>query len=341
MKDSIESSVEEIRIVPPSRQYWLVRTYSGITFNDYYEKGYVGIGYNSIPIDRIKIANKDDVSKNSLKLSFQQNYNSSIKESTRWSNQLISFYHDIKIGDYVVIPDENSDWLAIGEVTSKVIQVIDERTFRFKDKNEPFPAKRRKVKWLSVMNRHEYNYQLGGMVFIRQPITNVNEFQNVFESHVSSLFIVGNKANLSIQINREQEINAFDFRDFLDSMIYLYEELCIENDEPVNRELYLKIKVQSLGEVLLTGAAIIAVLGLATMFALSDDPSIDISYGKFRFKASSKGFLKSYDKFLNSKQKRLKTFEKMAELKHKLEAERKKNKDLKEASKQLKEASKK
>lgn len=302
---NFETSIEEIRKVPDNRRYWFVRTYSGQTFKDFTEGSYIGIGLNNVPFKLIEGANwSRQQSKDSLVKFISNNTDYSGKEATKWAHQLMYFYHDMKIGDFVLIPSMNSDKLALGEITSDFFITTDKRTFSFDGHYEPFPEKRRRVKWLSVEPRSAYLGDLKNIFFSRQAITEIPEYQNILEAQVSSLYIVNNVGHLVVQIQQDEEINAFHLSRFLDSITYFYTEYCKFEGIELNEELYIKIKIQSRGKTVLKAGALGALLAIGVLIALSNNNELSVEYKEFRLKGRSDGFLDSFSKFLDAKEER-------------------------------------
>jgi restriction system protein len=140
MNSNFETSVSDIRIVSPERNYWFLRTYGGSTFEDNYINGYVGIGFNEIPMQYLKNAKGDDFASLEILRGFiEKQYDIKKGSLTRWINQLVEFQHSVKIGDMVLIPSENSDNILFGEITSDIYVVKEKRTFLHNDKYESYP----------------------------------------------------------------------------------------------------------------------------------------------------------------------------------------------------------
>jgi hypothetical protein len=305
MNIKFETDLDEIRRVPDNRSYWFVRTYSGQTFDDFIESGYIGIGLNNVPLKLIEESSwEGKKSKQPLLNYISNNTGYKGKEATKWAHQLMYFYHDMKIGDYVLIPSTNSDKLAIGEITSDLFVITDRRTFYFEKHYEPYPEKRRRVNWLSVKPKSAYLGDLKNVFFSRQAITEIPELQNVLEGQVSSLYIANDIGHLVIQIKQDEEINAFHFSRFLDSITYFYQEYCEFSGIPLNEELYIKIKIQSRGKTVLKAGAVVALMAIGALVTLSDNQEVALEYKDLKVKGKSDGFLKSFSKFLDEKEER-------------------------------------
>ncbi len=312
MSITFETHVDQIRKVDPKRNYWFLRTYGGQTFEDFYNKEYVGIGFNNVPFEylgKAKSGNVSDIDR--IKQFLFSNYNIEGGENTKWTNQLLEFQHILSIGDLIVIPSKNSDLLAIGEIISDVFVTKDSRTFLHDGKYEPYPEKRRKVRWISSKSKYDLKTEAGDFFLPRTALTNINTYSELIEGQVSSLYIKDNKTYLVIQIKQDSEINAFHFSRFLDNLTYFYLEFCKENGYEPNEELYLKIKMQSKGLMALAAFVAAGMLGLALLVVLSNDTTFKLDMGDGRkLEGHSEGFVKTLSDFLDRDQERKIRFEK-------------------------------
>lgn len=322
MNFELDKVVESIRIVDTERNYWFVRTYSGILFDDFFDRSFVAIGFNSIPMGLIKKASESkDGSIISLKTAIQNAYDLKQAEVTKVAKQLIDFHQNVKIGDMIIMPSENSNEFAFGLVESDIYQVNSKSTFKFREANEPFPEKRRKIKWLKTLEKGELNGDLRNLSSTRSAISNASGYKDIIEGHLSSVYIREDKLYLTIKIDQEEDINAFAFSEFLSGLTYFYAEFCKENGEDYNEELYLKIKVQSKGSVALKCFSIAAGVSLTGLFILADnsEAKMDLA-GMVKVEGKSTGLLKSITNFLDASQERRHKEEKFQDSMQRLKA---------------------
>lgn len=295
----------ELKEVEIEKKYWFVRTYGGDVFDEYIENGYVGIGLNKVPNNYILEADRNFVR---LQEYIHNNTEYQDGSATKWAKQLVSFHHEVNIGDTVIIPDVNSDNLAFGIIDSEVYIEVDKRVFSNRGETQEYPQKRRRVIWDRVVHKDNIQSDLKAISSSHQGITNIDKYFDVIESYLSSVFKRGNKTYMVININQDEDINAFELSRFLSSLTYLYQELCEYYGFEKDEELFIKIKLQSKGKALLSALAGGALLGLSAIFALSDNPSVKVNFdkssGKIDFDAKSDGGLNSITRFLDAKEKR-------------------------------------
>lgn len=250
-----EENAPTLNIVPDGRRYWFVRTFGGNLFDYYYETGKVGILGNSVPVEYIKNAKHNAATFSTLQNYIHENiYTDNSAESTKLANQLVDFYHHVKKDDIVLMPSENSDYIAFGVVTSGFSEKkqVNTDTFRHRDKNIPYPTKTRKVKWLKIMRKHEVVGDLRNLLISQMGLTKADNYANFIESNLSTFFVKNNDyySTLCVDLNEEEELNAFELYRYLEALTKLYEDYCVRNDIPYNEDLFLKIKVQSPGNLI-------------------------------------------------------------------------------------------
>lgn len=305
MQKVLKEIEKNVRVIPSTRKYWFIRTYSGRLFDEFTNENYIGIGLNNVPYRYIKDANKNDSTYKTLHSYLLESLQYQQSEATRWANQLINFEHNVNVDDIVIIPSESSSELAIGVITSDTYIVDVNNTFKFNDTYEPFPQKRKKIEWLKKIYRHEFLGDIRSMFSSHQAISNIDRFGDMIEGNITSLFIKDNHSFFNIKINQDEEINAFELNRFLSSITYFYKEICQEIGIEDNEDLTIKIKVQSKGGVALKALAYSGIFGLAGIFALSKDPKIKLNIGKYvNFEASSGGLGPALTDFLNKKAER-------------------------------------
>lgn len=263
MGDTFGLAVSETRIVPETRKYWFVRTFGGQLFNYFYEREKVGIIGNSVPMEYIKNGRHDDVTFTTLQ---QYIFNNEVKENqaeaTKLANQLLRFYHDVKVGDVVMMPSADSDYIAIGYIDSDIKVEKTLGTLTHKEVNYPYPEKVRKVKWEKILEKRQVVGDMRNLFSSRQGLTNADQYGDFIESNLSSVFTKDELTYGTFYINQDENINAFELKRFLDSITALYTELCIEHGHEPDEELYIKIKVQSRGSAILIGGCALAIVGL-------------------------------------------------------------------------------
>lgn len=309
MNFDIEKGIESVRVVDENRSYWFMRTYGGETYTDFIKNNYVGIGFNDVPqkyIEDCKDRNKDAIQ--NLREYIESKYPYRDGVTSRWINQLIAFQHTLKEGDIVVVPSKNSDQFTVGVVESDVYVVSDNRTFLHKEQYERFPEKRRRIKWQRNIEGSDKK-ELKGITSTHQAISRADDYADVIEGFVSSVYIREDQMHLVLRINQHEDINAFDLNDMLSGITYFYNEFCKEYGIPENRDLTIKIQVQSEGGARVKGFFKKGIYGvmMVTLLTANGEFTLDPATGKFSFKTGDgivASILEPITDFLNGSQER-------------------------------------
>ena len=89
-----------IPIIDDSTNYWFVRTSAGEHFEDFYFGEYIAIGWDKLnDIESLKCSTKEKLKDDVIKL---------YSDDSRPGNtaaQILKFVNDMKIGDYILIPN--------------------------------------------------------------------------------------------------------------------------------------------------------------------------------------------------------------------------------------------
>ena len=172
----------KIDIIPDNTNYWLIRTNGGSWYNDFKYNDHVSITNNIVDLNTLKeinkledykkvITSKNDSKQKELKqalLNLSENEREKILEKsnltkrniTDLSKRLFEFIHEIKIGDYIVIPNYRSFEFSIGIVISDAIEYNDKEIQQLKTDSKKQDYKysnnklHRKIKWLKETSRY-------------------------------------------------------------------------------------------------------------------------------------------------------------------------------------------
>ena len=158
-----------INIFEKERKYWFIRTQSGMYYDDFTNENFVGIEWDEISdLEFIKNATEEE-----WKSTILSTYKD-VEKPGYIMNQIKRFVKEIKAGDIVLIPNEKSRWLAIGEITEDDVEIYEEELDfealldsldESENKgNKTIMKKRRKVKWLKEFKRSEWDPYLQGII---------------------------------------------------------------------------------------------------------------------------------------------------------------------------------
>ncbi|HBJ2609737.1 hypothetical protein FDA77_18995 [Clostridium botulinum] len=249
-----------IDVFPEDRNYWFIRTQSGTYYDSFVNEGFVGIEWDEISdLKLIKNSNEEKLKLDVIK------YYPKVEKPGHPVNQILRFANDIKKGDIVLIPNERSEWICIGEFLSDEMYIYEEEEdFQdildsldddCKDK-KPILKKRRKVRWIKQVKRNELDPYLYRIIYSHNAVCDANKYSIFIDRTLSQFYIKGNEAYYTYKVNKKRNIPYIDMLSFLNNnnniINYInayYSDLSINADD-----LILKISVQSKGPIQLKGA---------------------------------------------------------------------------------------
>ncbi|MEK4715220.1 hypothetical protein [Sporosarcina sp. FSL K6-5500] len=257
--------IEEFQIpivkIDPKRGYWLIRTQAGLYFDEFHLDQFIGVGWNEF--------NEPGHFKESNKERTMETIKDTLEDVQAWRvfTQLKRFFHEIKVGDIVMIPSVNSTHIIFGEVMSDVyFEEITEETIE--EETCPY-EKRRKVKWIKSVKRKSLDPYLYRMMQSHFSISNASEYADAIDRTLHSFYYKGDQAHLILKVEQENDIPLLDLLDALQAPLALVDvinELDPGSSNFNKRDLDAKLRVQSPGMIELASAgpafALVAILGM-------------------------------------------------------------------------------
>ncbi|MEB6268942.1 hypothetical protein MXL83_09170 [Staphylococcus epidermidis] len=225
----------KIDYFPSDINYWLIRTNGGRWFEEFFELNHVTIisdnyylsDFNNLNTlkqfkNRIKTLNNRTQNKISKKFSHlaDEERNKLIKQLTLSSRQctvlskrLFTFIQKINIGDYIIIPNINSNYYKIGIVKSNANEysTTKMKAINKKAKSDKFtPSKNklyRKIEWIKEINKYELDSEILNKTYNHQTIINLTEYKNKINSLLNSIFIQDGLLHINLNVSRKESIN--------------------------------------------------------------------------------------------------------------------------------------
>lgn len=283
--------------VDTNRNYWLVRTNSGMYFQDFLLGDYIGINWNEFnDPEEFTDKNKDRTIEKISKI-YKDN-----KQPGHIFSHIKRFFHDMKIGDIVMIPSENSKHIAFGEIISDVY--ISKKTQTEIDEGDCPYEKRRNVKWLKTVHRKKLDPYLYRMMNSHLTISNADDYAAAIDRTMYSYYYKGDKAHLVLNINQQNNIALIDLLDALQAPLDLIDYI----QDPTNpdikfdkRDLDVKLRVQSPGmiEFVSIGKAfsLVVLLGIVIVGLVGGSFKFNASRERIEGEFSTEGLLEKILKF--------------------------------------------
>lgn len=254
-----------IPIISTNTRFWLVRTNGGDYYNDFIKFGFISIGWNN-------------VSKNMVVSKSKQNRDRIVDEIARIYpnqgrpgliyNQVHTFYYKIQEGDYIIIPSEGSERLALGKVKDNVIHegvdayVSENAEYFAHRKNEETPYQRRRsISWEKSIPS-SCDIYITKMLRAHQTISNVSDSKDIILRNAYGFYADNSSVSLSLYIKADNGLSVSDMQLFLSSLTSLGNTVCAVMGEETNKyELSTKMAFNSPGilELILSGGLAIPV----------------------------------------------------------------------------------
>lgn len=225
----------KIDYFPSDINYWLIRTNGGRWFEEFFELNHVTIisdnyylsDFNNLNTlkqfkNRVKTLNNRIQNKISKKFSHlaDEERNKLIKlltlssrQCTVLSKRLFTFIQKINIGDYIIIPNINSNSYKIGIVKSNANEysTTKMKAINRKAKSDKFTPSNnklyRKIEWIKEINKYELDSDILNKTYNHQTIINLTEYKNKINSLLNSIFIQDGLLHINLNVSRKESIN--------------------------------------------------------------------------------------------------------------------------------------
>ena len=294
-----------IPIIDDSTNYWFVRTSAGEHFEDFYFGEYIAIGWDKLnDIESLKCSTKEKLKDDVIKL---------YSDDSRPGNtaaQILKFVNDMKIGDYILIPNASCERIAVGLVISDVY--LYEPTEQDKldilfDGVELDFLKRRNVQWITKapLRRCQLDPMLVPIIYSYGTIVDANPYSQFINRSIYDLYYKSGELHAIFNMTRPEDISAYYFNKFINS-IFETQNLCttITETDFSPDDFVIKASFNSAGPVEMITGAISAMLVLSSISLFINGANIKFKYNIFgffkgQFNISSSGLLDKIKAFKN------------------------------------------
>lgn len=263
------------------RNYWLIRTESGLYYLDFLLNGYVAIGWDNINIATIQ---KENYSK--IKGIVKENYP---KDNTpgRTANKLISFVNEIHEGDVVIIPSQNSEKASIGILLKKMYYedpMYIENQLKENTDSEIIPCpyhKRRRVKWLKSISKEGMDVYLSKLFNAHQAIYSANDYAQYINRNIYDMYISGDELHSVLHAGHPNGFSLKSLTDFVEFFNTAIDFIQETSDIVIDKEkIDMKINIHSPGLIEIISAGAFAALGISVLILSLNNV---LAGGKFKF----------------------------------------------------------
>jgi restriction system protein len=260
-----ENLVESITEIDSKRDYWFVRTDSGIYFETYVENGFIAIGWNEITVQDLEIKTPIEVK---AKIAKAKNIDTTL---ARGKSQASSIYNKLKRfqglkeGDLVIIPSSNSSRFAFGIIQDNNIYSDSEGKLHCDH------VKRRKISWIEVENVNDLDPIFYKIKNTRHAISSINSYDKYIDSVTEVIYKKDDYSFYVLDINTQQDINIKPLVSLVDNLQILLES--INKEFSLNEdtdESSIKLNLQSPGKIIIKLKKGTSLILVAVVLALSN-----------------------------------------------------------------------
>ena len=247
-KEQIEQLSQLIQNVNPDKHYWFFRTMGGHFYDEFVSMGFIAIGYDDILMKDLKdLPEQDYMARAFIKIRLHELKNEMTdSQIAKAAGQIVKFYKELHIGDIIVAPDRQSRKFAIGVIASDMY----EDSSKHGETECPF-VKRRSVKWIKEVWRHELDAKAILAFGNQQTMSSIDDYADYIDRKMDQLYTKGDASYLVLRVNQDKELSWEDFM-FIGELGAFFKEFSkeIELGADLSR-IKMKINVQSPGDILL------------------------------------------------------------------------------------------
>ena len=307
IQEQLSNLISKIDSIPSEKNYWLIRTEAGNYFESFNNFNFVALGYEEVSfkvVNDIRQKSSTDLDfKNQLKDFVARTYPD--KQYGLITNQILRFIYEVKKGDIVVIPSENSDYISMGEVTDTNILVHSESVFNSTNCDY---TKRKAVKWIKTFTRKNLDPYLYKTFQAHQAINNITNYANIIERSLGDFYRIGDEVNLVLAVNKESNIKATDLLFFGSDLLSTVDGFIKEYELDFDiSDIDVKINVNSQGKVqfLSKSGKNLLLLGIVSLVIIGiNGGGLKIDRPGFKLDLSTDGLIKCVSDYLDKKQDR-------------------------------------
>ncbi|MBO5225839.1 MAG: hypothetical protein J6B46_05475 [Parabacteroides sp.] len=279
-------------------RYWMVRTMGGDFYKEFVEDGFIAVGYNEITLDDLlTLPQSESLSKEVISAKLKDR-NNSISNTSYPTSQILKFYREMKVGDFVVVPGRDSHYVSFGIVTSDVYEADDK--YLHSEDLCPF-SKRRTIDWRKSTVKSKLNPYLQLMFNSRHIISDIDDYAPYIDSLLNDFYVKDEETHLVLRINTENDINAGNFFAIY-KVFEIVDQYCADNGiKESTSDIVMKIQVESPGTIRLSSKhkLILGLVSLAILWLNGGGLKMGIESVGFNLDLSTNGVIDRFNESLD------------------------------------------
>lgn len=235
---NVAEILRKVDIIDSEVNYWFVRTNDGTHFDEFYENGFIAIGWDYLTITELNTLSDEVIRK---RISEHENLDPNTfkgKGAITSIHNKLKIFLSLKKGDTVVMPSRNSDRLAFGRISENKPYTAESKNF----------TKRFNVSWYDVKNINDLSAIFYQVKSNQHSISSINRFAPHIDRVIGNLFEKANMTHYVLKLEKEGDINFDDLNDLMTNIKYLTKAINDHFDFNENTdEFYIKVNLQSKG----------------------------------------------------------------------------------------------
>lgn len=293
MSVNIECLNEYVQKVGTTVNYWMIRTMGGDYYDAFVDNGYIAIGYNDIPLQKIADLPQDQkIAVRQLK-GYIAEHLQMVDNPGHVASQLYRFCILLREGDIVVLPGRSSFRMAVCRVAGPV----------FEQEGEPRGVcpfrKRIPVTVLKRTSRLCLAPKAQLMFSSRHPVSDISAYAHYIDNTLHDFYDKGDEMHLLLKVNTHHDVSTSQFF-AMERFIDLARQYCEENGIDVgNDDIVMKVQMESPGVVhyITKNKKLLCILAFTILFINGGGLKIDTE--GFRLDLSTPGLFENISEFLD------------------------------------------
>lgn len=261
------NSIPQLRA---DKKYVRIRTDYGNNFDTFFENKFVAIGYNYIGSGRLKEENETTLRQMIASNEKWTDKTPGNKQKISRAYNMLFEFKSLRQGDVIIIPDQNSDRVAFGEIIDNdIFQAIEGSL-------DCDYIKRRKVRWLKLADWDELDPSLRPLKVRGHTINFFDHLSDEIDKVMRYLFVKNNRAHFVIDIDKEDNIPLVNLLQLLEGIKDLSLKIIDHYNLDENIEditIKLNVKSDGLTELIKSGKSLLVVAAMITVASCGDGAS--------------------------------------------------------------------
>ncbi|GAB6169710.1 hypothetical protein JCM1393_21700 [Clostridium carnis] len=247
------NEILNIKDVKSNIKFWLVRSKSGVFYDEFKNENYIALGWNYI--DRKNIYEKNEEKLKIIKEEIERIYKN--KQGGAIFNKCDRFINKMGEGDIVMVPSSENKEILFATVGAyyednqdyikevEIINRIDSKEDYGIEVRCPY-KKRRKIEIIKIVKGNRLNPNLYKALVSYHGLSNIDKYSKFILSSIYNLYIWDGKLNFVLNIEEEKGIDARDFS----GLIYSISNLLSIKDDKI--KITTRANINSPGDLVIT-----------------------------------------------------------------------------------------